>query len=197
MLRNLFEDHAIDLTRCSFDRLEIDRAPPSRMIATISALILMSDIHEQITLVLGRDALTLDKNGQPTFMRWYAWDQYPALCSFKIYPRDGEELPIDDMIQALEQLQEKGLHITLVFKSEAEKNQYADALHTSIDFDESHCVVEAIPTMEGSATAIRAFYRAGHAGVPDGMTEANDTLIRSHGLFNATPKPNHVPRIDT
>lgn len=85
MMRIMLHAEGIDFTRCRLERIEIDRDPPSRMIATLSLLILMYP-QTSWSLILGADAFD-------QFTAWYRWEDFKSLCQIVCYPRPGYPFP--------------------------------------------------------------------------------------------------------
>jgi|GEM_PF-6930929 len=148
-----------DNPRCIDETIETDRGAPSRMVATLSAMILRAErdnVPEAYTLALGMDALL-------SFKRWYKFEDILGLCVIKFYPRADENLSHEEMQYALEEL----------------RNIYPEAKL-------SIAPVANIPA--GSATAAREYYQAGHAGPPPGILPEVDRIMRKHGYYGATPE---------
>lgn len=145
--------------RCIDETIETDRAAPSRMVATLSAMILRAErdnAPEAYTLALGMDAL-------PTFKRWYKCEAILGLCDIKFFPREDESLAPDEMQSALAELHALYPHAKLSIES-------------------------ALTIPGGSATAARAHYQAGLEGPPPGILPEVDSIMREHGFCGATPK---------
>lgn len=185
MLKNMLEAPGVDPTKYHLSRLEIDRAAPSRMIVTLSAMTLLSNQYQKLSLILGRDALALNK-GKPNFTYWYQWQEFAQLCELKIYPREGAELSITEMAQAITTLQTAQIHLSIIFRDETTKNSYIEQLTNQLDDLSSYVRfdVEDVNTTKGSATDIRNHYKANLPGVPNGLALINDAYIRSHQLFS-------------
>lgn len=187
MLQNMLKEAELDRSRYHLSRLEVDRLPPSRMVVTLSAMILLSKQPLNLSLMLGRDALSL-KNGRPNFSYWYKWEDFAQLCHLTFYPRDGEELAVDDMAIAISTLKAAGIKCSLIFKDETTKNHYQAELSSLIpDLSDDHVIfdVKSVNTTQGSATDIRTHYAAGRSGIPEGMAACNDAYVREHGLFES------------
>lgn len=184
MLQNMLEEAELDRSRYHLSRLEVDRLPPSRMVVTLSAMILLSEQPLNLSLMLGRDALSL-KNGRPNFSYWYKWEDFAQLCHLTFYPRDGEELAVNDMAIAINTLKAAGIKCSLIFKDETTKNHYQAELSSLIPdlSDDVIFDVKSVNTTQGSATDIRAHYAAGRSGIPEGMAACNDAYVRRHGLL--------------
>lgn len=189
MLKNMLEEAAVDFKRCHLSRLEIDRAAPSRMVVTLSALILLSAFSQDLTLVLGCDALAF-KDEKPALCHWYGWQKLSHLCTLKIYPREGESLCADELLKAFQILKENHFKFHLVFKTLESKDEMLKALLPYLDKeDETRFYVEDIDTNNGSSTIIRDHYQKGKKGVPNGITKTNDSFIRQNQLYQ-NPTPN-------
>ncbi len=96
MLKKMLEAEHLDGEHCKVERLEIDRDPPSRMIATLSLLVLMN-ANTKFTLILGLDGLM-------DFHKWYKWRQYGSLCDIKFYPREGLAMDVEKITASLQRL---------------------------------------------------------------------------------------------
>ena len=110
LLKTMLESAAIDWNRCVLERLELERPPPSRMFDTLNALIARSKqqgIFEQITLVLGLDALK-------QFTDWYQWDSLGELCEIQFYPREDEMMSFDEITAKLRVLHDAGIKASVV-----------------------------------------------------------------------------------
>ena len=181
MLQGMLHSSDESFSRCHLSRLEIDRVAPSRMVVTMSMLVLLSDTKERHTLVLGLDAL-------PVFTRWYKYASLARLCDLKFYPRSGEVLADAVMKHHLETLEEEGVHqVQMVFNTEADA---ASFLEKNPGYKAS---VEIIPDIgEGSATAVRAYYLDKSLDtdvLPGPATHpAVHELIQHHRLFRKPPE---------
>ncbi|MDX2346006.1 MAG: hypothetical protein QNK11_03945 [Legionella sp.] len=161
LLKTMLDSAAIDWNRCVLERLEIERPPPSRMFDTLKALITRAkhqNISEQITLVLGLDALM-------QFTDWYQWDAYGVLCEINFYPRADIAIDLDSKII------QKQLNLL-----------HASGVKASVIRDEKN----NLPMVAGSASNARQHYALGQPGIPRGMTLSVDKLIRARGYYGAT-----------
>lgn len=184
MLQGMLYENGIDFSRCKLSRLEIDRAPPSRMIVTLSTIVLLSDEALDLTLILGRDALSLAKDGNTLFTHWHYWQAFNKLCRLKFYAREGEELSVDVMARAINTLEANNFDFSIVFKSEEHRDGLLNELRPLVArLNETVFTIENVPTTEGSATDIRNHYLAGNEGVPKGLSQSNDQFIRKNNLF--------------
>ncbi len=177
--------------RLDLSRVEIDRPPPSRMVVTMSILTLLSKKNEPYTLVLGIDAL-------PLFTRWYRWEELGKLCCIKFYRRSGETLSDVYVEYYLKWLEQGGVdNIHMVFNTESEYRAFLTA-HPALKAS-----VEIIPDMtEGSATAIRAWYR--EQGIasdrPFPPSELNvhpavHAIVQRYGLFRSPVNTSIAPAV--
>lgn len=182
MLQNMLQTSDIDPSKYQLSRIEIDRTSPSRMVVSLSALILLSSERQKLDLILGRDALTL-KNGRSNLTYWYGFENLGKLCHIKFYPREGEELSISEMAQAITPLLENNISFSLVFRNEVTKNVYATELSGQLDVSAIKFEVATLTTTKGSATEIRNHYKTGLSGCPEGLSEINDCYIREKELF--------------
>lgn len=158
LLKAMLKSAEIDLKRCILERIEIDRPAPSRMIDTLTILHQRAKQHgfrEKITLVLGLDALKV-------FTDWYQWDTFGALCEIKFYPRDNERMSDQAIKQKIDILRAAGIKARFVSRQE-----------------------ETVPMLTGSATSARQYYASGKSGVPEGISEVVDQMIRAHGYYGA------------
>lgn len=193
MLHNMLAGSDIHVEKYHLSRLEMDRDAPSRMILTLSAMILLSDEHLDLSLILGRDAIAL-KSLRPSFSYWYQWQAFASLCELVIYPREGEELDVQEMEIAIATLQRTEQRCRLVFRNEDTLLSMKSQLESNgCELSHVNFAIKNVQTTQGSATDIRNHYAAGHTGCPDGLAEINDEYIRNHQLFGATPTPNTSP----
>lgn len=180
LLKDMLSDMAIDTSRCVVETLEIDRGPPSRMVATISQLILRTKNASVFVLAMGMDTL-------PLFTKWYKWDNLVKLCSLNFYARPGINLSLTNLTDAIVPLLSKNADITLTFNTLPEHilQTYKKTLMLIPNAKEHLTITqEAIPTTQGSASEIREHYRHGNPGIPIGMTPSNDKKIRDSGCYS-------------
>lgn len=178
MLQTMLTAEHVDSVRCKLERLEIDRDPPSRMIATISLLLLNSNLNQRVTLALGLDAL-------PDFSQWYKWSQYGALCDIKFYPRQGVTIDAEQLSTALAELLNNKMNVTLVYHSEEQKKAY-ELIAIPLDKKRLALSEEIIPTFQGSSTELRDYYgpeNADNTQIPPNIHPVVDQLIRARGLY--------------
>ena len=170
MLQSMFDPSDEFFSRCHLSRLEIDRLAPSRMVVTMSMLVLLSESNERQMLVLGLDAL-------PLFNRWYMWEALAKLCDLKFYPRAGESLDDATITHHLKLLEAGGArHIHMVFNTDEERDTFLKK------HPEHQASVEVIPDIaEGSATAIRAYYH--QKGTAPDLPPAPATHPRVHEII--------------
>ncbi|MCH9756936.1 MAG: nicotinate-nicotinamide nucleotide adenylyltransferase [Gammaproteobacteria bacterium] len=157
LLKAMLESASVDWNRCVLERLEIERPPPSKMLMTLKAFIARAKqqgISEQITLVLGLDALK-------QFTDWYEWDAFGSLCEIVFYPREDEMMSLEEQDEKLKVLHKAGIKAFVIRD-------------------------EVLPMVAGSATKARAHYALGRQGIPEGITEVVDKLIRERGYYGAT-----------
>lgn len=184
MLGIMLRAENISSEHCILERLEIDRDPPSRMISTLSLLILKSSNQVNFVLSLGLDALF-------QFTRWYRWKDYAHLCEIKIYPRQGIFYEEEQLTHILQELLSEGLNITLVANSSKLKNQYQRVCNL-IDSEKLQFTEESIPTFEGSATELRDYYAIReHDALPPNIHPCIDEYIRAHELYGYISKSNN------
>jgi nicotinate (nicotinamide) nucleotide adenylyltransferase len=159
LLEAMLKSALIDWNRCVLERLELERPPPSRMMDTLNTLIARSrqqGISEKITLVLGLDALK-------QFTDWYEWDAFSTLCEIQFYPREDEVMSSEEITSKLRVLHDVGIQASVISRRD-----------------------EVLPMIAGSASKARAHYASGQSGIPEGITEIVDKLIREHGYYGAT-----------
>lgn len=177
---------------CDLSRLDIDRAPPSRMVVTLSLLKLLSDAPELYILALGHDALR-------QISRWHQWEALGGLCRIKFYHRPGETWDDPQIAINLSKMQEADLNYQVVFSNEEEKRTFLKT-HPA---ENRRVVIEPIFLTQGSATDIRSWYAKNYT--PSLAYEAVPTylnvlpsvhqLIMEHVLFQniEDKESNHEP----
>ncbi|MDA9272071.1 hypothetical protein N9Q05_01640 [bacterium] len=185
MLQAMMGAEKLDSNHCILERLEMDRAPPSRMIETISALILNAERDSKFTLALGLDCLV-------DFEKWYKWQHFGDVCDIKFYPRPGMVIPVQQMKNTLKAMVSHHIHVTLVYHSREQKKVYEMILpHTSSrpsaeTRGEISLLAEDILMSEGSSTALRYYYsdnNADNSKVPSDIHSVVDAIIRKRGLY--------------
>jgi len=170
MLTTLLAERKLS-ARCQVERLEIDRCPPSRMVATMSALVLMSEPNTHFTLALGLDGLK-------SFTKWYQWEKLSQLCEIAFYPRPGEVMDKDAMKQHLKPLIEAGARIKMVFATPEDQALYQEAC------EGINTCVEDVKTENGSSTEARqAYAEEGTLTPPPGISPGVDAIVREKGLY--------------
>jgi nicotinate (nicotinamide) nucleotide adenylyltransferase len=169
--------------KCELNRSEVDRAPPSRMVDTLSHLILQST-NINYTLALGFDAIR-------SFTTWYDWNALSQLCEVKFYPRPGSEGDITptEMHEALRALftpepPHRPMNISLVFQSEKEKAPFDAILNQFIPLG-LNVSIEDVAMRAGSATDIRAFYQAHRNQKHPGVTQDVHDIIHADACYQA------------
>ena len=173
MLTTLLVERGLS-KRCQVERLEIDRCAPSRMVATMSALVLMSEPHTHFTLALGWDGLK-------TFTKWYNWVKLSRLCEIAFYSRPGEFMDRDAMKNWLKPLKNAAARIKIIFATEAQHAHFHSAC-------EGICTrIEPIKTEKGSSTEARLAYADGALLAPPGISPGVDAIVRAHGLYLPEP----------
>jgi nicotinate (nicotinamide) nucleotide adenylyltransferase len=167
--------------KCELNRSEVDRAPPSRMVDTLSNLILQSN-NINFTLALGFDGLT-------SFTKWYHWNDFSQLCEVKFYPRPGPEGEItpEEMHEALSALltpeaPQTPMSLSLVFESEEKKAPFDAILNQFIPLG-LKVSIENVAMRAGSATDIREFYQTHHNQKHPGVTQAVHDIILEDACY--------------
>ena len=167
--------------RCELNRSEVDRDPPSRMIDTLSQLILQSD-NTNYTLALGFDSLT-------SFTKWYHWNDFSRLCEVKFYPRQGPEGEITpkEMHEALSALltpkpPNTPINLSLVFESKEKKAPFDAILHEFIPLG-LNVNIEDVAMRAGCATDIRTFYQSHRNQKHPGVTQAVHDIILAEACY--------------
>ena len=189
MLQKMLEAERVDPERCKIERLEIDRAPPSRMIATISLLILHSDLNTRFTLALGLDGLV-------DFSKWYKWQQYGDLCDIKFYPRQGVTIDADEITTTLTAMLNNNINVTLVYNSAEQKHAY-ETIQISLSDRRLSLSEEIIPTFDGSATELREYYGPNHPDntqIHRNIHPVVDAFIREQELYGYVSPDKHAGR---
>lgn len=166
--------------RCHLSHLEIDRAPPSRMVVTQSILTLVSRTSERYTLILGLDGLK-------EFTTWYQWRALLTLCDIKFFPRPGQAIDTHAIKGYLDKIgAEFSSNIHMVFNTEREKS---DFLAIAPRYSASVAIMPDLSPH--SATVVREAYKH-HAldntpksdiPCPDNIHPRVHKAILEHGLF--------------
>ena len=177
MLTEMLEAEHVDKNRYEISRVEIDRDPPSRMIATLSLLTLASPISHRLILALGLDALL-------HFEKWYQWERLGGLCEIKFYPRPGIVLDTTQAVRILQKMTKQGIQITLVYHTEALKHQY-QSINAQLKLPLT-LIEESIATSNRSSTELRDYY-ASLSGdkdiIPPNIHPVVDRKIRALNLY--------------
>ena len=174
----MLEAEGTDLQRCQLERLEIDREPPSRMILTLSLLILEATVSTRFTLALGLDTLV-------EFDQWYRWQDYGSLCGLKFYPREGFVIDEKGMTKALNKLLQKGIGVAVVYRTKEQHQAYL-CVQQCLQNPLLSLSKENLRTSEGSASKLREHYASKPSSwtkLPDDVHPAVDAFIRKHGLY--------------
>lgn len=175
LLTSMLDAAHLDSECCEVSRVEVDRDPPSRMIATLSLLMLSNPVPFRYVLILGVDALF-------DFERWYQWWRLADLCDLKVYPRPGLTLNLPLMARVLRHMQESHFHISLVYHTPALKQQYewvSQQLDTPLTLLE-----EPVLTSPGSSSQLRRYYALQVSDTPpENIHPVVDKKIRALGLY--------------
>ncbi|PJD93054.1 MAG: hypothetical protein CK424_03375 [Legionella sp.] len=172
-----------DRQRLSIERIEIDRSPPSRMVVTLSAMVLLRQGQERYTLACGYDHVTQLSN-------WYRWQDLKDLCSFVFYPRQGITLLTEYHLACLLTLCRAGFSVKIVFSDSDKKVAFYEFCRVHLDMAQmdwmSHVMLvddPAVSIMPSSATSIRAHYQLqkNTAIIPEGLTaEVHHYILKHH-----------------
>lgn len=176
MLSEMLKAEQLSLHRCLIERVEIDRAPPSRMVATLSLLILSATQPSRWLLVLGLDVLF-------HFHNWYQWSRIGALCDLKFYPRTGFLLEKKKIMACLHRMIEHDINITLVYDTMLLKAEYEDinaCLKKPVQV-----VYEKTELPQSASTDLRRHYADTNvsSGVPSTIHPVVDAQIRRLKLY--------------
>lgn len=177
MLAEMLEAEHVDKNRYEISSVEMDRDPPSRMIATLSLLTLSSAVSLQLTLALGLDALL-------HFEQWYQWQRFGGLCDIKFYPRPGIVLDIHQAARVLQKMTKEGIGTTLVYHTEELKHQY-QRINAQLDVPLT-LIKESISTSNSSSTELRDYYSSlsdGIGNIPLNIHPVVDRKIRALQLY--------------
>ncbi len=156
LLKAMLEATSIDWDRCVLERLELERPPPSRMKDTLEALIARSKQRG----ISEKITLVLGLDALKQFTNWYEWDSFGALCDIHFYAREDEVMSSEAVAEKLRALQDAGIKAVVVFDKTA--------------------------MVAGSATKARLYYETGQSGIPEGVTDVVDKMIREQGYYGAT-----------
>lgn len=184
MLQKMLEACHVDLNRCLIERLEIDRDPPSRMLATLALLALRPETqNKKLILILGMD-------GFLNFDHWYRWQDFSKLCHIKFYPREGLIITEEMLIEKLKCLLEKRLDFSFVYYQETQKKLYEQCFKKLGKLaDEIILKQEAISTHAGSSTELRSYYQSitdtpdEYAQIPPNIHPTVHQYILAHRIF--------------
>lgn len=178
MLQAMLQAEHVNMQKCFIERLELDRAPPSRMIGTLSLLILKTeDSLVKKTLILGLDCLD-------GFQNWYHWAQYGELCELKFYPRIGMVIDLRRTFESLRLIINQNINVTLVYNLPEQKVLY-DKINALLGYKIT-ILEENIALFQGSSTELRAYYAANafkHNKLPPNIHPMVDDIIKRRKLF--------------
>ncbi|HVT63356.1 MAG TPA: hypothetical protein VHD33_07730, partial [Legionellaceae bacterium] len=167
-----------DQSRLCIERLELDRAAPSRMVVTLVALILLKQASERYTLACGYDHFS-------QMTQWYRWQTLAGLCQLAFYPREKISIVNEVHVAHLKQLCQAGFQISIIFLEQETKAAFAalcsqdpelTALMSTVDLRCDPCAY----IRWSSATDIRAYYQLSSEVIaPEGMIpEVHDYILK-------------------
>lgn len=187
LLQMMLDAHVdpCDRRRLCVEHLEVDRSAPSRMVVTLSALVLLHHGQERYTLACGYDHVS-------QLSQWYRWQDLKHLCELVFYPRQGVTLLTEQHVLCLITLSQAGLGLKIVFSESVHKGAFYEFCRTRLDTLQMTWIAKITlvddPTVciaSSSATAIRAYYQQAqtHAAIPEGLTPEVHRYILKHRCY--------------
>ncbi len=187
MLRMMLDAHVEPNDRCRLcvEHLEVDRSAPSRMVVTLSALVLLHHGHERYTLACGYDHVI-------QLSQWYRWQDLKHLCELVFYPRQGVSLVTEQHAWCLSALSQAGIGLKIIFSDAAQRVAFYEFCRTHLDTLQMTWIAKItlvddpkVRITSGSATAIRAYYQQAqtHEAIPVGLTPEVHRYILKHRCY--------------
>lgn len=166
------------------ETLELDRKPPSRMITTLSQLMLMSEDTMRLTLIVGADTLV-------SFHQWHRYADFGALCDLKVVVRPGFVLTDADLQQACVRFIANNMRVTFTYETDMQKNQYLRIITNLEHHNLLQLSHEPSTGLNCASSEIRKHYQTGHTEAHPHLHPSSHALIvetESYGYTRDLPK---------